>query len=111
MYMQSPQFKLTDVLHTVADELRILLEAEGETELARQVAELSIVDRCRCGDDFCSTFYTQPKPKGSYPPGHRNVILEPERGMIIVDVVENMIMSVEILNRDEVRKELLALLP
>jgi hypothetical protein len=29
------------------------------TDLAEQVANLSIVDRCRCGSEACGTFYTQ----------------------------------------------------
>jgi hypothetical protein len=48
---------------------------------------------------------------GSYGPKHRNVELEPARGMIILDVVDENIVQVEVLYRDDVRAELRLLLP
>jgi hypothetical protein len=102
---------LREVLPSVARELEQLLKNEGELELAAQVPELLIVERCRCGDDFCASFYTQPKPKDGYPPGYRSVEVEPAEGMIIVDVVADKIAHVEILYRDDIRKNLLMLLP
>lgn len=102
--------QLREVLPSVAHELEQLLKNEGEPELAAQVPELLIVEPCRCGDDFCASFYTQPKPKGAYPAGHRSVEVEPARGMIIVDVVADRITHVEILYRDDIRKSLLMLL-
>lgn len=102
---------LKDVLPELADELALLLEEAGEYHLAPQVPGLRIVDRCRCGDDFCATFYTQPKPLGSFGAGHRNVVLEPERGMIILDVVSGAIACVEVLYRDHIGQRLTAALP
>jgi hypothetical protein len=102
---------LTDTLPEFAAELRQLLIEQGEPELATQVPGLVILDRCRCGDDFCATFYPQPKPEGAYGPGHRNVALTPEDGMVILDVVVEKIACVEVLNRDDVRQKLLELLP
>jgi hypothetical protein len=99
---------LTDVLPDLAAELQRLLTEAGETELAGQVPGLAILDRCRCGDDFCATFYTQPRPQGSYGPGHRNVALTPEEGMLILDVVGDKIACVEVLYRDDVRKKLVS---
>lgn len=72
------QLLLADVLPAFATELRQLLTEYGEPELAAQVPGLMILDRCRCGDDFCATFDTQPKPKGGFGPGLRNVRLMPE---------------------------------
>jgi hypothetical protein len=72
---------------------------------------LRIFERCDCGDDFCSTFYTQPKPEGAYGLGHRNVVLAPDDGMVILDVVVDEIACVEILDRDDVREKLLGVLP
>jgi hypothetical protein len=102
---------LKDALPELADELAQLLSEAGEHHLAKQVPGLTIVDRCRCGDDFCATFYTQPKPEGSYGAGHENVVLEPERGMIILDVVDDTIACVEVLYRDEVGRDLIEALP
>src|SRR5271170_4093050 len=82
-----PGLLLIDTLLSFATELRQLLEARGELELAAQVPGLKIWDRCRCGDDICATFYTQPKPEGNFGTGHRNIALSPEEGMLILDVV------------------------
>jgi hypothetical protein len=105
----SPQ--LADALPELAEELETLLKSEGENNLAAQVPGLRIVDRCRCGDDFCATFHVQPKPEGSYGPGHRNVELKPKTGMLILDVVDEKIAAVEVLYRDEIRQKLHTLLP
>jgi hypothetical protein len=105
------QLLLTDTLPAFATELRQLLVEQGEPELATQVSGLMIFDRCRCGDDFCSTFYTQPKPEGAYGPGHRNVALTPSQGMCILDVVAEEIACVEALDRNDLREKLHAVLP
>jgi len=60
-------------------------------KLAAQVSGLKIVDRCRCGDDFCASFCTERKPQGAYGAGHRCVELEPETGWLILDVVADKI--------------------
>lgn len=102
---------LADVLPALSTELQQLLTEKGESELAAQVPKLMILDRCRCGDNFCATFYTQPKPESSFGPGHRNVALTPDKGMLILDVVEEAIACIEVLYRDEVLQGLDAVLP
>jgi hypothetical protein len=102
---------LAETLPSLAHELEQLLQKEGEAELAAQVPRLKIVDRCRCGDTFCASFYTQPEPKGTYGPSHRCLELEPGEGMLLLDVVANEIAHVEILNRDDIRQKLLSVLP
>jgi hypothetical protein len=89
------------VLPDFADELTALLVAAGKQDLAAQVPELEIVDRCRCGDDFCATFYTRPKPQGSYGAGHQNIVLGPKSGELILDIADGTIVCVEVLYRDE----------
>ena len=103
--------QLIEILPSLALELEQLFKKQGEPELAAQVPQLAIVDRCRCGDDFCSSFYTQPKPEGGYGPGHRCLDLDAAEGMLLVDVVEGKIAHVEVLNRVDVRHKLLAALP
>jgi hypothetical protein len=50
--------------------------------------------------DFCQSFYTQPPPAGAYGPGHRCVALSPHRpGMLVLDVVDDLIMFVEVIDR------------
>jgi hypothetical protein len=95
---------LSDVLPDLAREIQQLLVEQGEAELAAQVPSLRIVDRCRCGDDFCASFYVQPRPDGAYGPDHRNVTLSPNQGMLILDVVGAGIAGVKVLYREDVRK-------
>ena len=105
-------FLLSETLPALAVELQELLIEQGEPDLAAQVPTLSIFDRCRCGDDICcGTFYTQPKPNGSFGPGHRNVVLAPDDGMVILDVVSDQIACVEVLDREDVRRKLDEILP
>lgn len=99
---------LADTLPAFAVELQQLLAEKGEPELAAQVPSLCVFERCSCGDDFCATFYTQPKPQGAYGPGHRNVALAPDEGTIILDVVAGEIACVEVLDRPDVREKLTA---
>ncbi len=103
--------RLTEILPSLALELEQLLKNQGKAELAAQVSQLALVDRCRCGDDFCSSFYTQPRPEGHYGPDHRCMDLDAAEGMLLVDVVAGKIAHVEILNRVDVRRQLLAALP
>jgi hypothetical protein len=79
-------------------ELISLLEAKGEADLAICAWDLRIITVCPCKGDFCQSFYTAPKPDGPYGPGHRNVSLNPQHGMLILDVVNNQIMFVEVLD-------------
>jgi hypothetical protein len=101
---------LTETLPAFAAELRQLLIEKGQPDLAAQVPGLMILDRCRCKDDFCATFYTRPKPNGAYGPGHWNVALTPDEGMLILDVVGGRIACVEVLDRNEIREMLLSVL-
>jgi hypothetical protein len=102
---------LIEILPELARELDDLLKKQKELDLASQVSALVILDRCRCGDDFCSSLYTQPKPDGRYGPDHRSFDLDAGKGMIILDVVSGLIAHVEILNRDDVRRPLVAAFP
>jgi hypothetical protein len=102
---------LRDVLPSFGDELQHLLVKQGEPELAAQVPELRIAGRCHCGDDFCATFYVRPKRSGPFGAGHRNVCLEPEQGMVILDVVNGKIECVEVLYRDHIREAIHAAIP
>jgi hypothetical protein len=103
--------RIADLLPELASELQGLLLKEGERELVAQVPDLQIVERCRCGDDFCATFYSQPKPKGGWEPTCRTIPLSPREGMLILDVVNGTIACVEVLYRDDVRQKLFAALP
>jgi hypothetical protein len=102
---------LVNVLPELAREVEQLLKNQGKFDLAAQVLELVIVDRCRCGDSFCASFYTQPKPRAAYGPNHDSFDLDASEGMLLLDVVSGKIVHVEVLNRDDVRRKLVAALP
>lgn len=99
------------VLPTLAEELHALLIEQSEVELAGQVPGLRIVGRCRCGDDFCAMFYVLPEPIGPYGPEHRNVLLDPKVGMLVLDVGSERIAAVEALYREDVKKVFDQLMP
>jgi hypothetical protein len=109
--MASEPKRLVVIFPELAAELQQLLEEQGESKLAEQVPGLTLVERCRCGDDFCGTFYVLPKPVGTYGPKHRKVALEPRVGMLILDVLADRVAAVEVLHRDEIRQKLLAEFP
>jgi hypothetical protein len=98
MDLQPPLLRTTWPIFT--EELAAALDKGGEAQLAEQVQRLRIVEACSCGDDFCQSFRTAPKPAGPYGAGHRNVCLDaPWPGYLILDVVHDDIVYVEVLNR------------
>ncbi|QLQ11835.1 MAG: hypothetical protein HZY75_09755 [Nocardioidaceae bacterium] len=99
--MDAASPRLVDRWPDFARQLREALVAEDEELLVTQVETLSVIAECGCGDDFCQSFYTAPKPDGAYGPGHWNVLLDaPWSGMLILDVVDGQIVYVEVLDRD-----------
>jgi hypothetical protein len=74
MYGDRKAELLVDVFPELSAELEQLLRVSGKPALAEQIAGLRVLDRCRCGDDFCAT---------SYGPGLRTVALEPITGHLI----------------------------
>ncbi|MFG3342267.1 hypothetical protein [Glycomyces sp. NPDC048151] len=90
-----------EVYPELVAELARLLEDEGERFLAILAHDLRIVAECGCGSDTCQSFHTSGDfpPGTKYGPGHRNVMLDPEEGMLILDVVEERIVYVEVLDR------------
>jgi hypothetical protein len=105
------ELSLASALPAFASELQAALSSQERFDLAAQVAHLSLLERCRCGDDFCATFYTAPRPDGAYGTGHENLEVESAAGMIILDLVDDEIRCVEVLWRPDVQKGLCAALP
>ena len=100
-----------DIAPKFAEELAALLLAGGDASLAAQMLAAEVSDRCRCEDDVCASFYAEPAPAGAYGPGHDNIQLEPEVGMVILDVVDGRLMQVEVLHHDAFRRVLHAAVP
>ena len=102
---------LQDSLPDFADELTSLLRKKNERGLVEQMPLLRLVDRCHCGDDFCATLYTAPKPKGAYGPNHETISLNPSSGHFTLDLVDRKIVCIEILFREDLRSKVLQLFP
>lgn len=100
---------LRTALPELAAELEHLLRGEGKAELADQVPGLEIVGRCRCGDGFCSTFYTRGSANACNPIPE-TIALEPRHGVIHVDAISGKITSVEVLYRPDVEEKLASLM-
>ena len=100
-----------EVLPAFAAELEELSRIAGRPELAVQIRRLTILELCGCGDSGCAHFYTAPKPAGAYGPGHANVNLPAERGLVILDVVDGLIVAVEVLDWPDVETVLDMYLP
>jgi len=100
---------LKTVLPDIAAEIARGFSLEGRPDLATQVEVLELVDRCRCGDDFCATFYTQPNESWEGKKVKR-FILE-MKGLLCLHCVDGVVARVELLNRPDLRDRLWALLP
>jgi hypothetical protein len=104
-------FKLSGDFPELATELTQLLKEEGEKELAITVSGLTVAERCRCSDDFCATMYMVRPPRQTWGRSHRNVSLDPKVGYLILDVLDQEFVGIEVLFRNEIREQLLRLLP
>ncbi|MBU1248561.1 MAG: hypothetical protein KKB70_07680 [Proteobacteria bacterium] len=103
---------LKNALPDFSEELEAALKAQGEHSLAAQISGMVLVDRCRCGDSFCSMFYVVNPPKGSWGPEHENIEVEMNvPGMVILDIVKGRIMAIEVLDRDDVHEKLFRVMP
>ena len=100
---------LQDALPDLTDELARLLRKNNEKHLVKQIPRLRLVDRCRCGDDFCATLDTAPKPKGAYGPNHERIPLNPSSGQLTLALLERKTVCIEILFREELRRRALQL--
>jgi hypothetical protein len=101
---------LRECLPELAVELESLLRNDNEMEHAVQVQSLEIPDRCRCDSRSCATIYNVPAPDGAWHGNHRNIILNTD-GLTVLDVVDERIVCIEMLDRDEITEIVHRLLP
>ena len=97
---------LHERLPELARELEQCLNSAGENFLAGSIQTLHIYGACECSDITCGSFYTGPKPEGAFGPGHRNILLDPTKGMMILDVVDDVIGYVELIDRPDIHEAL-----
>jgi hypothetical protein len=101
--------RLADVMPNLANELKDALFDMGEYKLARSIDKLPVVERCRCGNDDCGTFYTMEKEK--WKDKHLRHLVPGCDDIYEVDVYDGTIVCIEILDRDDVSETLRKLLP
>lgn len=97
---------LDDIAPELEVELIDLLTEAGESILAAKVKNLAIHDLCRCGDSFCSSFYTVAERTTPWPTGFRTLALRP--GGLHLDVLDSTILYVEVLFRDDLKPKIVA---
>lgn len=100
-----------ELLPKFCTELQDLISFAGRNDLVDQVRGLTLVSRCTCGDRSCAHFYTIEPPQGSYGPGHSNILLGADVGFVALDVVHDIIVAVEVLDRPDVKELLDAAMP
>ena len=101
--------RLIDILPAIAKEIENVLFDMGEYRLARSIGELEVVDRCRCGDEACGTFYTADRQGWKNKPLKH--LINDEHGHCDVGIYDGHIVCVEILDRDDVGEMLREQLP
>jgi hypothetical protein len=101
-----------EVLPELASELKDALARQGQPDLAAQIDGLRIKSLCGCDDDFCGSFYTGEPPYGQWSDlgDHYSLPVETD-WLIVLDVVDGTIRYVEVIDRSELRQELLEALP
>ncbi|MBU0755876.1 MAG: hypothetical protein KJ645_12100 [Planctomycetes bacterium] len=97
-------FLLSELFPELFDEIHRLLKNDGQDALADELMMTRIVDKCRCGDGFCSSIYAVPKPFGAWGNGHDTIPLDTEQGMINLDIVDGKIVHIEVLDRPDIKK-------
>lgn len=95
---------MADLLPHVLAELEAGLREEGEIPLIETLPRLRVTEPCGCGDDFCSSFYTGPRPRHSWAEeGSARTIGIGGGTVFAIDVVDDEIRYVEIISGSEIR--------
>ncbi len=98
--------KLNILMPFLAEELSQALTEIGLTKLARSVSSLEIIERCDCDNTGCAAFYTAKKHTWS---GKKIKQISPRvKGLYSVDVLDDQIVFIEMMGRQDVRDRLLA---
>ncbi len=107
----SPSKLVVEALPEFANELEQGLKAQGRADLVSQLDSLPLVARCQCGEKSCATFYVVPPAETTWGPGHENVIVDALAGRVVLDVVRGRIVAIEVVDREDVRRRLQAVIP
>jgi hypothetical protein len=97
---------LKDCLPDFARELELLLINEQDPELAQQVELMQVdVDTCGSDDDFCSMLCTGFKPKNGWGRGDTSIVLKPEQGNVLLNMLDCDITAVEVFFRKDIQEK------
>lgn len=104
------KISLKDSLPDFAHELEQLLLKENRPELACQVENMQVdMDRCVSGEEFFAMLCTGLQPSKGWGVGQTTIMLAPDRGNILVDVIDGDIIAVEIYFREDIQEEFMKL--
>jgi hypothetical protein len=97
--------RLAQALPEFADELARGIASNGYKKLAASVYAIEIIDRCRCDEPGCVTFYAVPKQLAPCSERCKRIIA-PARGVTCLHFLDQQITWVEVLGRPEDREKL-----
>ncbi len=96
--------RVASVVPGLAERIEAALRAQGEDELAAQVAGLRVTRVCACDQPYCGSFWTSALPiKRWLIRGRQVELADGGPGDVVLDVVRGEIAYVEVLHLDEVR--------
>ena len=89
----------------LAHELRAVLLASRDPELANAVGDLAVAEPCRCDDPECASFYTVDRFRAAWYWGRRGRTI-PLRPGLSIDAAGTRIIAVEVHDRPSLRRAL-----
>lgn len=95
--------KLAQVLPDLTEELSRGIASLGHEKLAASVYTIEIIERCKCEEPGCVTFFCVPKVSAPLP-DRCNRIVAPAWGVTCVQYFDQQITWVEVLGRPEDRE-------
>ena len=97
---------ISSLLPDFANELEGLTGVANRPDLSARIRGLVVEARCPCANRACAHFYTAPPPNGPYGPGHSNLVLPANTGMVVLDLLHDRIVGIEVLDRPDVKRAL-----
>lgn len=95
--------RLAQVLPELAKDLSLGVASMGHQKLAALVYTIEVVERCKCDEPGCVTFFCVPQRSAPHPDICQRIIA-PARGVVCVQYVDQQIIWVEVLGCPEYRE-------
>lgn len=97
--------KLAQALPDFTEELSQGIASLGYKKLASSVYAIEVVERCKCDEPGCVTFFSVPKLSAPRPETCKRIVA-PAMGVTCIQYFERQIIWVEVLGRPEERQKL-----